>query len=150
LYIMPLTPSVSGGWDANQATGLQKHSALNRIIHFENQMHRRLGMVRPQRYVRLFNYYSAQNLPPDNVEQPLAINYFRSICDKHTSYLWGQWQNDIVTWRVKPRTKGEPEDDTSKAIRQYLDDLLDQNDKNALLWDCSLNGSVYGDGVLRL
>jgi hypothetical protein len=108
-------------------------------------------MIRQQRYVRLYNYYTSQNLPPDNVEQPLAINYFKAICDKHNSYLWGQWQNDIVQWRVKPRQKsGIAEDDASITIKDYLTDLLNQCDKNALLHDASLNCSVFGDGVLRL
>lgn len=147
---MPTTPSVAGGFDPNQAVGLQRTSAFNRVQQFENMMHRRLGMLRPQRYTRFFNYYSAQNLPPDNVEQPLAINYYRAVCDKHTSYLWGTWQDDIINWRVKPRAKDIPEDGTSKTIRQWLDDLFDANDKNSLLWDASHNGSVYGDSILRL
>lgn len=147
---MSLTPSSIRDLNSLQAVGLQRNTALNRVLQFENLMHRRLGMLRPQRYVRLFNYYTSQNLPPDNVEQPLSINYFQAICDKHTSYLWGQWTDDIINWRVKPRDKAISEDNTSIAIRQYLDDLFDQNDKNALLWDCAKNGAVFGDGILRL
>jgi Phage portal protein, SPP1 Gp6-like len=145
--------------DPMQVVGLQRSAALARILHFENTMHKRLGMIRPQRYLRLFNYFSNQNLPPDNVQMPLGINYFQSICTKHTSYLWGQWQQsggsgDIAQYRVTPRKTGSPddvpEDQTSHAIQRYLMDLLDANEKNALLWQAALNGSIYGDTVLRL
>ncbi len=107
-------------------------------------------MIRAQRYVRLFNYYSSQNLPPDNVEQPLSINYFKAICDKHTAALWGQYTGNIFDWRVKPRQKDVPDDNTSQKIRDHLDALMDQNDRNSLMWDASRNTSVFGDGVLRL
>src|SRR5260221_1625413 len=147
---MPQSVVPAGGYNILQAVGLQRSTALARILHFENTMHRRLGNTRPMRYVRLFNYYTAQNLPPDNVEQPLGINLFKAICDKHTSYLWGQWQRDIVGFRVKPRTTEEPENPQSKSIRRWIDDLLDANNKNALLWRASHNQSVYGDAFLRL
>ena len=147
---MPQSVVPAGGYNILQAVGLQRSTALARILHFENTMHRRLGNTQPMRYVRLFNYYTAQNLPPDNVEQPLGINLFKAICDKHTSYLWGQWQRDIVGFRVKPRTTEEPENPQSKSIRRWIDDLLDANNKNALLWRASHNQSVYGDAFLRL
>lgn len=147
---MPLTTSLQGGFDPNQAVGLQRSNALNRILHFENTMHRRLGNIRPIRYVRLGNYYIGQNLPPDNVEQPLGINLFKAICDKHVSYLWGQWQKKIVTFRVKPKNGVEPEDDTSLKIRGWIDDLWDANNRNDLLWKASKNYQVYGDAFFRL
>lgn len=147
---MPLTPSYTGGFNPLQAVATHRSAALSRILHFENLMHRRLGMVRPQRYVRLGNYYMQQNLPPDNVEQPLGINYFKSICDKHTAYLWGQYSDNVTSYRVKPRHSTLPEDNTSKKIQFYLQDMLEQNDANSLLWEAGLNGSVYGDSVLRL
>lgn len=149
---MPLTPSIVGGWNPTQAVGLARSSALSRILHFENTLHRRLGTVRPQRYLRLNNYYTGLNLPPDNVEQPLGINFFKSICDKHVSYLWGQWQSSgkVVTFRVRPNDGESPEDETGRAIRVHIERMLKQNDGDVLLRDGALNGSMYGDTIYRL
>lgn len=132
--------------------GLQRSNALSRILHFESVMHRRMGQTRPVRYTRLFNYYTGQNLPPDNVQQPLMINYVKAIVDKQNSYLWGQWQQTgkIVDWRVRPRTSDNPEDDTSKVIAQYHNDLLAANDRETLLWSGGHNNGVYGDTIFRL
>lgn len=127
-----------------------KSLALSRIMYFESQMHRRMGLVRPMRYIRLWNYYASTNLPPDNVEQPLSVNYFKAICDKHTGFLWGEYDESLIDWSVRPKDRATPEDDISITIRRYLEQLLWDNDGNILLWDASLNASVYGDAVLRL
>src|SRR6266581_2697740 len=97
--------------------GISRNLALGRILHFEALMRRRLGEVRPQRYVRMHNYYSGQNLPPDNVDQPLLINRFKPIVDKHTSYLWGQYKDHLVQWKVTYRLK---DDVTDEGQRQEV------------------------------
>ncbi len=140
---------VGTGWRGTDPASFMRSSALGRILNFENMMHRRLGIVRSQRYIRLFNYYTNQNLPPDNVEQPLMINYFKGICDKHNSYLWGQWLKKLFNYRVEPRLP-EAETDLSQEVSRYLDRLMEQNNANAVLWDASLNGAVYGDSIFRL
>lgn len=128
-----------------------KSQALSRILFFEAQMHRRMGLVRPQRYLRLWNYYAGTNLPPNNVEQPLGVNYIKEICDKHTSFFWGDFKDRLVDWAVRPRRKeATPEDATAIRIRQYLDQLLDDNNAIATLWNAALDGSVFGDSVFRL
>src|SRR6185437_5264404 len=147
---MAQVPTISGGYSPIQATGLQRGAALARILAFENTMHKRLGNTRPIRYWRLFNYYSQQNLPPDNVEQPLQINLFKTICDRHNNYLWGQWTKNIVSFRVKPRRGDKPEDDLSKKIKYWLDDFWDANERNALLRRGGHNAAVYGDAIFRL
>lgn len=156
---MPAAPQILGTTtvDPLQVVGLQRSAALARVQHFETTMHRRLGALRAQRYMRLYAYYSSQNLPPDNVEQPLGINYVRTIVDKHTSYLWGQWDQQkgrIVDYRVRPRPdlRGDApvEDPTSKMIRQYLRAVHDANQGNALLLDASTNTGIFGDGFLRV
>lgn len=144
----PLFSSSPGGFFAQ---GTERSAILTRILNFENMMHRRFGQVRPMRYVRLYNYYTSQNLPPDNVEQPLGINYFKPICDKHVSYLWGQWQDDLFTYRTKKR--GNPdseEDETGAKIQGHLNSFLRANNHNVVCWEGARNGSVYGDTLFRL
>lgn len=127
-----------------------KSQALGRIIQYEQTMHRRMGLVRPQRYVRLWNYYAGTNLPPENVEQPLGINYFKAICDKHVSFFWGETDENLLAFSVRPRDKRHTEDPTSTHIRQYIESVYDANHANTVLWQASLNGSIYGDSVLRI
>jgi len=140
-----------------QPRGISRSMALGRVLHFESLMRRRLGEVRAQRYVRLHNYYAGQNLPPDNVEQPLMINYFKAIVDKHTAYLWGQWKRRLVEVRFTPRGKDDMDADELEAavaygrrIKAYWDSVYDGNRLNKTLWQASKNASLYGDGVLEV
>lgn len=140
---------MSNALDPQIQYSVGRGTALSRVLHFENAMHRRLGMVRGQRYTRLYNYYTNQNLPPDNVDMPLGINFIKPICDKHAHYLWGQWNRDIVAIKVTPREKAQKEDGASQKIQDILTHVLDDNRKNTLLYDLGLNAEVYGDGILR-
>jgi hypothetical protein len=127
-----------------------KSLALSRILYFESQMHRRMGIVRPQRYIRLWNYYAGTNLPPNNVEQPLDLNYFKAVCDKHTSYLFGEYSEHVIDWAVRPLDTAKPEDRTGIDMRRWLQQLCWLNKGNKLFWNGALNGAVYGDTVFRL
>lgn len=108
-----------------------------------------------ERYARNFEYYQGENLPPDNVEQPLGVNYARTFNDKHTSYLFGQWDEgkDIIDWRVLP-SEGQKETDASRALAQKITDhlykLARSNEINTKLPDCGRNGSIFGDSVIRV
>lgn len=142
-----------------QVHGISRALSLGRVLHFEALMRRRLGEVRAQRYVRLHNYYVNQNLPPDNVDQPLMINYFKQIIDKHTSYLWGQWENKqrLFTWRVSPNNKEDMEPDErdeaeayGRKIKRFLDRWYDENNGNVTFWQASKNSCLYGDGILEV
>lgn len=141
-----------------QRGGISRSLALGRILHFEALMRRRLGEVRPQRYVRLHNYYAGQNLPPDNVDQPLMINRFKLIVDKHTSYLWGQYKENLVEWKVTYRLKDDLESDEERQdaeaygrkIRRFWQRIYDEANGNQTLWQASKNGSLYGDSVLEV
>lgn len=144
-------PGQSAPSAANQ--GLTRSTALSRVLNFENALHRRLGMVRPQRYTRLLNYYMGTNLPPDNVLQPLGINFVRTIVDKHTSYFLGQYTTgkDIIGLRVAPKNPdGPPEDPKGETIKRYFKAVFAANHANLLLRRTAHNSSLYGDGILRL
>jgi Phage portal protein, SPP1 Gp6-like len=140
-----------------QNHGISRNLVLGRVLHFEALMRRRLGEARTMRYVRLHNYYANQNLPPDNVDQPLAINYFARIIDKHTNYLWGQWKERLFTWRVTPIDKEsmsaadvEDAEEYGRKIKLFLDKWYDDNDGNVVMLQGSKNGSLYGDSVFEV
>ncbi len=140
-----------------QVHGISRNLTLGRVLHWENLMRRRLGEARTMRYVRLHNYYNGQNLPPDNVDQPLNINYFARIIDKHTNYLWGQYKDRLFSWRVTPVGKEDMDpgqlqeaEDYGRRIKLFLDKWYDDNEANVALLDGSKNGSVYGDAVFEV
>ncbi len=157
---MSLTVLPSSIGPDSQRNGISRSLALGRILHFEALMRRRLGEVRPQRYVRLHNYYSGQNLPPDNVDQPLMINRFKPIVDKHTSYLWGEYKEHLVEWKVSYRLKdelaGQPDEvrqqveEYGRAIKRFWQRVCDDSCLDVVLWKASKNACLYGDGVLEL
>lgn len=154
----PLNLNTPPDPDARE-NGISRSNALGRVLHFESLMKRRLGEPRLQRYIRLFNYYANQNLPPDNVDQPLMINYFKPVVDKHTSYLWGQWekQKRLFSWRVTPHMKDEmdPQElqewtEYGQKIQHFLESVYEANRGNKTIWQASKNGSLYGDSILEI
>lgn len=137
--------------------GISRSLALGRILHFEALMRRRVGEPRAMRYMRLFSYYLGQNLPPDNVDQPLMINYFKQIVDKHCSYLWGQYKRRLVEVRFTPFGKDDLDPESLQEATEYgrkikalWDWIYDQNRLNVTLWQASHNSGLYGDGVLEI
>ena len=120
-------------------------------------MCRRLGRSRLERYLRCFQYYTGDNLPPDNVEQPLGINYARAINEKMAQYLFGEWEvgKDVVGWRaVVADDEVEEVDEATKKLAQQISAhclrIARQNEANLVLWDGALNGSIYGDTIFRV
>lgn len=151
MRVMDTTPEPS-----MQPKGISRNLALGRVLHFEALMRRRMGEVRAQRYVRLYNYYANQALPPDNVDMPLGINRFKSIVDKHANYLWGEWKNNLFEWRVTPLGREDMDpvtlqdaQDYATRIKLFLQQQLGTG-LDDILWQASKNSGIYGDGVLEV
>lgn len=157
---MPFIPSSpsSAAADPSQVQGISRSLTLGRILHFESLMRRRLGEARVQRYVRLYQYYAGTNLPPDNVDQPLAINHFAKICDKHTGYLWGEYKNHVIDFRVNCINKDALDDGQkveaeriAKQIKLLLERVLFEENSGDVIFDTGAqNGSIYGDTIFEI
>lgn len=131
--------------------------AYDRILQYEIAMTQRRNKDRMQRYTDNRNYYSGDNLPPDNVSQPLSINYIQSINNKHVAYLWGEYKNDILKWAVDPlidQDAKEKEQETARKLAQtienYIFKIARRNNANLILSDVALNASICGDGFVRM
>lgn len=154
---LPSEPNLKAGPD-NSQHGISRHLALGRVLHFESLMRRRLGEVREQRYIRMYQYYSGQNLPPDNVDQPLLINHFARICEKHTGYLWGQYKDHVSEFRARLINRDDADEGQkqeaatiARNIKRLLDRVIYQDNHGDVTLDQSaLNGSIYGDSVLEV
>lgn len=133
---------------------LDAQTAYGRLLAHEATHSKRFGYVRGQRYARSWAYYTGANAPPENTRQPLGINLVKTICEKHSSYVWGQWRDDVVGVRVQPDAEApdqQAEADRCQAATAFLRKLLfRQNDGNIVLPEVSLNAGIFGDGFLKL
>ena len=145
---------------------LDKQTAYSRLLDQENTMTRRYGMARMQRYRRNWEYYIGENLPPDNVEQPLHINLVNSITNKHVFYLFGQWKKSLLNWSVTPEedlfaikvdADGEQTNKvdakaitTALQMEKWIYKLCETNSANLLFSKLATNASIYGDAILRI
>jgi hypothetical protein len=133
---------------------LDAQTAYTRLLNHEAAHSKRYGYGRGQRYARAWAYYTGANAPPDNTRQPLGINLVKTICDKHSGYVWGQWRDDVVGVRVQPDAEAPDQEaevarcDSASAFLRKL--LFRQNDGNIVLPEVSLNAGIYGDGFLKL
>ena len=127
-----------------------KQTAYARILDFENTMCRRFGRSRMERYSLNFGYYSGENLLSEDIEQPLAINYVKSLNEKHNHYLWGLWEGNVVSWRVKPLDDSDEAKARAKVITDHVCALARQNELDGILVEAGLNASIFGDAVLSV
>lgn len=125
-----------------------RQDAYTRILNWEAAMTISRGMSRLVRYRRNYEYYSGENMKPDDFVQPLEVNYLRATCEAHASYLWGQWEprKRLVNWSVSPRV-GKGDKETMSKVEQWLYSLFAGSEE--LLYSAGLNQSIYGDAVLK-
>lgn len=124
-----------------------------RILKWEQSQTRRLGRARMQRYWEARRYYYGENEEPDNVNQPLGIHYIPVIHQKHTHYLFGEWEKDIVNWVVSPwdgSDAKESEFELAAKIQRAIYRLTRKSRLNSILYKGALDGSIYGDSVFKV
>jgi len=131
-----------------QAYVAGKFDAYMRLMAWENFISRRRNRSRMERYNDCRNYYYADNMPQDNMQLPLSINYTKIIANLHTAFLWGQWepQTTIVTWAVKMRAGKKGDKEQVTAIQEWLNELFEGYEE--ILYAAGLNQSIYGDAIL--
>jgi hypothetical protein len=124
-----------------------KQDAYSRILNWEAVMTMRRGKSRLIRYRQAYEYYSGENMKPEEYVQPLEINYLRATCEAHASYLWGQWepQGRILNWSVAAKV-GKGDKDKISEIEQWLYGLFSGSEE--LLYAAGMNQSIYGDCIL--
>lgn len=122
-----------------------------RLLRYEQSHRRRLGRPRLVQYLINRRYYYGDNVQPDDVNQPLGIRYVPRIINKHTHYLFGEWEQDIVDWVVSPTDKESEEDkELSIHIARAIYQIMRRSDADQLLYRGALDGSIYGDSVFKV
>lgn len=134
---------------------VERENAYSRMLEFEAANALRGNRSRMERYTTLRAYYDGDNAPPEDVDQPLHVNYVQAINQKHNKYLWGQVDEgkDIVVVRAEPIATGGSVPDAlrekGQKITRYVQRRMRQNKANILFYQTGLNSSILGDGFLR-
>lgn len=124
-----------------------------RLLQFELTQTKRLNMSRLQRYIVNRRYFYGENEDSDTIRQPLGIRYVPTVNQKHTHYLFGEWEGDIVGWLVRPWDADDANDsdfEVAAAVQRAILRIMRRCNANRTLYKAALDGSVYGDSVLKI
>lgn len=122
-----------------------------RMLNFEVGQTKRINLARQQRYMRNRHYFYGENEDADNVKQPLGIRYVPTVNQKHTHYLFGEWDKDVIDWSVIAWANPEGSDkEKATKIQRAIYHLMRRADLNRIAPLGGLDGSVYGDTVFRV
>ena len=122
-----------------------------RMLNFETSQTKRLNLARHQRYLLNRRYFFGENEDPDIVKQPLGIRYVPTVNQKHTHYLFGEWDKDIIDWSVQAWADPEgPDKDMALKIQRAIYHLMRRTDFNRVAHLAGLDGSIYGDSIFRV
>lgn len=128
-----------------------EYDHFQRILRFEQSQRRRLARPRITQYLINRRYYYGDNAEPDDVNQPLGIRYVPKVIDKHSHYLFGEWDQDILDWIVTPIDR-DSDDDKQAAIgiSRAIYRIMRRCDADERLMRGGLDGAIYGDSVFKL
>ena len=124
-----------------------------RLLRHELTQTKRLNMHRLQRYIVNRRYFYGENEDADTIRQPLGIRYIPTINQKHTHYLFGEWDGDLVGWLVRPWDAKDAKDsdfEVAASVQRAILRLMRRANANRTIYKAALDGSVYGDSVLKV
>lgn len=115
-----------------------------------------------QEHYNDYHYYESGDIfnelsDPQDLESPLLyplkINLFKAITEALAFALWGTWDDDLISFRVKPKERGGKPSEHGKEYAQYtqrlLNDIWRYNDQNVLLASAAMSQMTYGGVYLR-
>lgn len=78
---------------------------------------------------------------------PVGINLIKMLCIAQSEALWGEWDDDIV--RFKVRQDAEEDTSTTSAI-ELASTILQANSFNAQGYELTLDREAYGGAALKI
>lgn len=85
------------------------------------------------------------NEPPERF--PTGINLSKMLCLAQADSLFGEWDEDIVTFA--PRQDSGVTDDEKRAA-ELAQKILRGSNANSMLWEVALDREIYGGGVIQV
>ena len=129
-------------WDVSQYSDLMS-SAPDRY-------HKTLWSQQALTYQTMWDYFDrsvfdeAFSNKSDNLKYPLGISLFEMACMTHRSCLFGEFDTDVMRWRVR----GEKRD--KHEVENALHRIWRESSGNSLLLENGLLGMILGGAVFRV
>jgi hypothetical protein len=115
-----------------------------------DRFHKTLWSQQAQVYTDMWNYFDRTVFEEtfsnrsDNLKYPLGINIFEMACVNHRSCLFGEFDSDVLRYRVRGKQKDKEEVETA------LHRIWRASSANSLMLENGLLGMILGGAVFRV
>lgn len=80
---------------------------------------------------------------------PLGINLVRMMCATQASALWGQWEEDLMSFSVNPQRENESARKRAQEARDVIQETYEASHGNIMLYEAGMSAQLYGGAFLR-
>ena len=80
---------------------------------------------------------------------PLKINLVRMMCLTQASALWGQWEEDLISFHTTPEKENESARQRAQEAQDVISETYQASGGNMLLYEGGLSQQIYGGVFLR-
>jgi hypothetical protein len=81
---------------------------------------------------------------------PLKLNLVRMMCLTQASALWGQWDDDLITFNVNPESEAQAAKERAEQARGIIAETYEASGGQMLLYEGGLSQQIYGGIFLRV
>jgi hypothetical protein len=80
---------------------------------------------------------------------PLKLNLVRMMCLTQASALWGQWEDELLTFQCNPENESKSAKDRAEQARTLISETYEASGGQILLYEGGLSQQVYGGTFFR-
>jgi hypothetical protein len=80
---------------------------------------------------------------------PIKLNLVRMMCLTQAAALWGQWEDDLLTFQCPPESEAEEAKKRAEAARVLISETYEASGGQILLYEGGLAQQIYGGTFLR-
>ena len=78
---------------------------------------------------------------------PVAINLIKSLCLAQADTLFGEWEDQPITFSVR---RDQSVSDADRSAIELLTSILEYSNAPSTFWEIGLDAQIYGGGVLKI
>jgi hypothetical protein len=86
---------------------------------------------------------------PSPLLYPLAINLVKMMCLSQAGSLWGQWDDELLTWDCDPLSSSESAKQRAAQAQKVIAETMEASRMGSRLLEAGINQQVYGGTYLR-